>query len=267
MKEKNINNILFIAVIIVVICYLVYIKQNNEGEIIENFTLSNESTKKINFSLAENEKTKQDYYDNRYDQYDDWNHYHNQSLKELGELNQYFIPLESTEENPDPRINPEKYVDAVNDNSKIIHDRELLKLNKLGLGISENLSYFPNDPYNVGEEYLRDEYDDPVDKINEYISYVRKGDMKDMQNLKISQVYDRLTKGIDMPRKTVKQPMIDPVTHDPIYVNELNGLQRSIRPDQWMYENEHENHGGHMGNGLFGYDPMDSYQVLHTRSG
>ncbi len=238
----NTSNYLYLTIIAGILFYFYYLKTT---QLDEGFSLKNYYQKRptsgnlicgIRPTLIDNKEDLVNYYLDGYNQYDDWNQVNknNKSAEELQEINELFIPFESVEE-PDDRDNSMKYLDSVNEEKSLC----------------------------AGEEFLIDEYDDQVDKINSYINYTRKGSMGALKNANISDVYDYMTKGIDRPTKRLKQPLIDPVTNDPIYLNESKNLEKTIRPDVWMYENEHVNHGGHMGNGLFGFDPMDNTNAVY----
>jgi hypothetical protein len=112
------------------------------------------------------------------------------------------------------------------------------------------------------EKYLIDQYDDPVDKANSF--RLQSNDM--LVHKRIKDVYDALTKQPDRARKCVYKPdVVDPVSHEGVYLSTDDKLNLFPKADMWMYQSESDMNGGHMGNGIYANDPLDfKYPVIQT---
>lgn len=230
-------------IIFLIILGFVYIYVSNKSK--------NNKEKKVNCNNKE-------YIDKNYDRYDEFN-YMSFNKKNLEDINPIYIPY-FTEKNIDDRDSRQKYLDTKcypidYCSEKYNNDMDIQKcLFKKSL---ENPKLY-NDCYNQADQHLKDEYDDPVDRINEFVHKQN----HELDGIKIKDMYDSLTRGIEYPTKKLKQPLIDPVTGDPVYINESRNMQKTVRSDMWMYDKENVLNGGHMGNGLFGHDSMDNYHAI-----
>lgn len=94
---------------------------------------------------------------------------------------------------------------------------------------------------------------DPVDRITQLYLEDNNDFSRRYPNLKIKDVYDTVTKGVDLhKRKCVRLPDFDNINYDG-YEMSYGAHPMHLTRDEWEYENESVMNGGEIKPGLTGY--------------
>lgn len=76
----------------------------------------------------------------------------------------------------------------------------------------------------------------------------------------ISTIYDELTNNKCYEKKCIKKPIMDMYSDMPVYYSDNYG-PRSIKNDQWAYQDECVSNGGKFDTNLYAIDPSDDYRL------
>jgi len=183
----------------------------------------------------------------------------NEKFIDIKEMENPIPKLKSIPKSNKPKLREEDLQTQYYNNRKIMeHEGDGVRVKKICPRKTQTNNEFNKDFFAFRDKVYHSSsmFYDSVDKMNEMI--LNEG--SDQKNMKIKDIYDNLTKNINLySDKCTRVPYFDNTMHDNFNYDFISGMHNT--QDDWMYNCENEMNGGALENNFYGNDPNALVQM------